>query len=136
MSTLSVEVDSKRYGKLLAEALPAVIRTEAENRRLTAELRALDRRYDRLSPEEKELADLMTVLIESFEERHYVLDGSTPHTRLRSLMREHGLRQRDLLSIFGSRGVASEIVNGKRAISKAQGKKLARLFHVPADLFL
>ena len=136
MSTLSVEVDSKRYGKLLAQTLPAVIRTEAENQRLTAELRALDRRYYRLSPEEKELADLMTVLIESFEERHYALDASTPHTRLRSLMREHGLRQRDLLSIFGSRGVASEIVNGKRAISKAQAKKLARLFHVPADLFL
>ena len=136
MSALSVDVDRKRYGKLLARTVPAVIRTEAENERLTAELRALDRRYDRLSPEEKALADLMTVLIESFEEKHYALEASTPHTRLRSLMQEHGLRQRDLLSIFGSRGVASEIVNGKRAISKAQAKKLARRFHAPAGLFL
>ena len=136
MSTLSVEVDRERYGELLARTLPAVIRTDAENQRLTAELRALDRRYDWLSPEEKELADLMTLLIESFEEKHYALDASTPHTRLRSLMQEHGLRQRDLLPIFGSRGVASEVVNGKRAISKAHGKKLARVFHVPADLFM
>ena len=51
-------------------------------------------------------------------------------------MQEHGLRQRDLLPIFGSRGVASDVVNGKRAISKAQAKKLAPRFHVPADLFL
>ena len=136
MSTLGAHVDRDHYGKLLARTLPAVIRTEAENRRLTAELRSLDRRYHRLSPEEKELADLMTVLIESYEERHYALDASTPHSRLRSLMEEHGLRQRDLSPVFGSRGVASEVVNGKRAISKAQAKSLARLFHVPADLFL
>ena len=136
MSTLGAHVDRGHYGKLLARTLPAVIRTEAENRRLTAELRALDRRYDRLTPEEKELADLMTVLIESYEERHYALDASTPHSRLYSLMEEHGMRQRDLLPVFGSRGVASEVVNGKRAISKAQAKRLARLFHVPADLFL
>ena len=51
-------------------------------------------------------------------------------------MEEHGLRQRDLLYVFGSRGIASEVVSGKRAISKAQAKKLAGIFHVPADLFL
>ena len=51
-------------------------------------------------------------------------------------MQEHGLRQRDLLDVFGSRGIASEVVSGKRAISKAQAKKLAALFHVSADLFL
>jgi HTH-type transcriptional regulator/antitoxin HigA len=50
-------------------------------------------------------------------------------------MEEHGLRQRDLLDVFGSRGIASEVVSGKRAISKSQAKKLAVLFHVPADLF-
>ena len=55
---------------------------------------------------------------------------------LRSLMEEHGLRQRDLLDVFGSRGIASEVVSGKRAVSKAQAKKLAEIFHVPADLFL
>ena len=107
-----------------------------ENRRLTAEMKALDRRFDRLTPEEKELADLMTLLIEAFEEKHYALGTSTPHSRLKSLMAEHGFRQRDLLEIFGSRGVASEVVNGKRAISKTHAKKLARVFHVPADLFL
>jgi hypothetical protein len=62
--------------------------------------------------------------------------AADPSRRLRSLMEEHGLRQRDLLDVFGSRGIASEVVSGKRAISKAPAEKLAALFHVGADLFL
>lgn len=136
MKSSVLEVDPKRYGRLLARKLPAVIRTEKENERMAAELEDLDRRHDELSPEEQEYAELLTVLVEAFEEAHYALEGSTPDSRLRSLMEEHGLRQRDLLDIFGSRGIASEVVGGKRAVSKAQAKKLAALFHVGADLFL
>ena len=131
-----LEADPKRYGRLLARKLPAVIRTEAENERLISELEQLDKRHDALSPEEREYSRLLTVLIEAFEDANYVLEGSTPDSRLRSLMEEHGLRQRDLLAVFGSRGIASEVVRGKRAISKAQAKKLAEILHVPADLFL
>lgn len=136
MKGSALEVDPKRYGRLLARKLPAVIRTEEENERLIAELEELDERHDDLSPEEREYAELLAVLIEAYEDAHYALEGSTPNSRLRSLMEAHGLRQRDLLGVFGSRGVASEVVSGKRAISKAQAKMLAARFHVPADLFL
>lgn len=98
------------------------IGTKEENKRLVAELEQLDRRTEELPPEEREGAN-------------YAPEGSTPSSRLRGLMEEHGLRQRDLLHVFSSRGIASEVVRGKRAISKAQAKKLAELFHVPADLF-
>lgn len=135
MKSSVLEVDPKRYGRLLASKLPAVIRTEEENDRLVAELEELDRRHAQLTPEEREYAELLTVLVEAFEDANYALEGSTPDSRLRSLMEEHGLRQRDLLDVFGSRGIASEVVSGKRAISKAQAKKLAEIFHVPADLF-
>lgn len=136
MNISLLEVNPMRYGRLLARKLPAVIRTEEENNRVIAELEELDKRSDKLRSEEREYCDLLTVLVEAFEQANYALGGSTPSSRLRSLMEEHGLRQRDLLEVFGSRGVASEVVNGKRAISKAQAKKLAGLFHVPADLFL
>jgi HTH-type transcriptional regulator/antitoxin HigA len=95
-----------------------------------------DKRHDELTPEEREYSELLTVLIEAFEDANYAIEGSTPDSRLRSLMEEHGRRQRDLLDVFGSRGIASKVVSGKRAISKAQAKKLAELFNVPADLFL
>jgi len=87
------EVDPKRYGLLLARKLPAVIRTEEENQRLIAEVEQLDRRYEELTPEEKEYSELLTVLIEAFEDANYALGASTPDSRLRSLMEEHGLRQ-------------------------------------------
>ena len=136
MKNSVLEVDPKCYGRLLARKLPAVIRTEEENDRLVAELERYDRRHDELTPEEREYSALLTVFIEAFEDANYPLEGSTPGSRLCSLMEEHGLRQRDLLGVFGSSGIASEVVRGKRAISKAQAKKLAGLFHVPADLFL
>ena len=110
--------------------------TSQADDRLISELEEYDRRHDELTPEEREYSELLTVLIEAFENTNYALEGSTPDSRLRSLMEEHGLRQRDLLEVFGSRGIASEVVSGKRAISKAQARKLAQLFHVPADLFL
>ena len=100
MKHLALDVDPKRYGRLLARKLPGVIRTEEENERLIAELEDLDRRHDELSPEEREYSELLTVLIEAFEEANYALEGSTPDSRLRSLMEEHGLRQRDLLERY------------------------------------
>ena len=37
---------------------------------------------------------------------------------------------------FGSKGIASEVLNGKRGISKTHARALADYFHVPADLFI
>jgi HTH-type transcriptional regulator/antitoxin HigA len=51
-------------------------------------------------------------------------------------MEERGLRQADLVGIIGSRGVVSEVVNGKRTISKSQAKSLGDFFHVEPSLFI
>jgi cell shape-determining protein MreC len=71
MKNSVLEVDPKRYGRLLASKLPAVIRTEEENQRLASELEDLDRRHDELAPEEQEYAELLTVLVEAFEEASF-----------------------------------------------------------------
>lgn len=97
-----LEVDPKQYGRLLARKLPTVIRTEAENQRASAEIEELDRRHQEHSPEEREYFELLTVLVEAFEDEHYSLSGATPDSILRGLMEEHRLRQRDLLDVFGS----------------------------------
>ncbi|RUR74856.1 type II toxin-antitoxin system HigA family antitoxin [Chlorogloeopsis fritschii PCC 9212] len=52
------------------------------------------------------------------------------------LMEVRGIKQSDLVGIIGSKGVVSEIVNGKRGISKAQAKALAEFFHVSLELFI
>jgi HTH-type transcriptional regulator / antitoxin HigA len=128
-------IDRQKYGKLLARTLPAVIETDAEYEHSLAEIEKLIDKKDR-SPEEDKLFDLLTALVESFEEKNYSIPDAPPHEVLQELMRSRGLKQRDLLSIFGSDGLASEVVNGKRNISRAHAKSLAEYFHVPVDLFI
>ena len=58
-----------------------------------------------------------------------------PREGLRHLMAKHGLRQADLAGI-ASQGTISDILSGRRGISKALAKKLAAPFHVSAVAFL
>jgi HTH-type transcriptional regulator / antitoxin HigA len=130
-------MNPQKYGRLLAKTLPQAITTEAENDRMLAIVNKLmSKGEDNLSPEEGALLDLLFALIEKFEDEHYKLNASTPHGILRELMQARGVKQSDLWPIFGSKGTASEVLNGKRAISKAQAKKLAEFFKVSADLFI
>lgn len=135
MSTTTIDLDQKTYGQLLRRTLPHVIRNEQDYDRLTKELLRLDERDD-ATPEQKELAELLTVLIDEYEERRHPVPQSTPRQVLQHLMEAHGLSQKDMWKIFGSRGITSEVFHGKRSISKAQAKRLAAFFHVSADLFI
>ena len=129
--------DPRKYGFLLAQTLPAVIETEADNERmLEAVNQLMSKGEDRLAPEEQTLLRLMVRLIEDFEAQAYALEPGPPHLTLQRLMEARGLRQKDLLPIFGSDGIASEVCNGKRGISKTHAKKLAAYFGVPLDLLI
>jgi HTH-type transcriptional regulator/antitoxin HigA len=75
-------------------------------------------------------------LVRQFEESKYPLGQAGPLEALRVLMESRDLRQRDLVSVFGSSSVVSDALNGKRSISKAHARKLAEYFHVPASLFI
>ena len=124
------------YGALLSQVRPRVIKTEAENERAIAELEALDTLGRPLTGEEETLAELLTMLIEQFEDVHYPLGNLEPVDALRELMEVRSLRQRDLIPIFGASSVVSDVLNGKRSISKAHARKLAEFFHVPVSLFI
>ena len=132
---MTVALDWESYGKLLVEALPQVIETEEENERLLVIVDKLMAKGDNLSPEEDKLFNLLITLIEKFEDEHYQLNASTPLSRLQHLMEARDLKQSDLVGILGSKGVTSEVINGKRGISKAQAKALGEFFHVSPALF-
>ena len=55
---------------------------------------------------------------------------------LQAIMADRGLKQKDLVSIFGSQGITSEVLNGKREISKAQARRLSERFRLPIDIFI
>ncbi|MFP5229050.1 MAG: type II toxin-antitoxin system HigA family antitoxin [Acidobacteriota bacterium] len=123
------------YPALLAKHPPRVIRTQAENEHFTRLLEDLDRRHATSTRAERELANLLTLLIEDFEERQYQIPRASPLEALRFLMDQHHLRQKDLLDIFGTPSVASEVLSGKRELSKQHIRALSGRFSVPVDLF-
>lgn len=135
--SVALAIDEKKYGKLLARALPSVLENEEEHARLLAETEKLIDKGDSRTPEEDRVLKLLAHLIQEFEDKRYpVGESSTPTSVLNSLMEQRSLTHKDVWRLFGSKGIASEVINGKRDISKAHAKALAEFFNVPVDLFL
>ncbi len=132
MSTLTV---SPEYSALLKRVPPKVIRTEKEKEAYTEILYDLDQRSKSLTAAEKELAQLLTLLIEDFEEKRYQLPRASPLDVLSSLMDHHGLKQKDLVDVFGTPSIVSEVLSGKRELNKDHIRRLSRRFHVSPELF-
>jgi HTH-type transcriptional regulator/antitoxin HigA len=129
--------NSLRYGELLLEVLPHPIQTEAENERaLEVVNQLMSKGEEKLMPEETALLELLVQLIERFEQQAYPIPDAPGHRVLQTLMENRGVKQADLLPIFGSRGIASEVFNGKRTISKAQAKKLGEFFGISPAVFI
>lgn len=124
------------YSAVVAKHPPKIIRTEAENEHYTAILEGLDQRFDQLSPAEKDFAELLTLLIEDFESRTYELPKAAPLEVLHFVMDQHSLKQKDLIDIFGTRSVTSEVLSGKRELSKEHIRRLSSRFSIPVELLL
>ncbi|HEU4390801.1 MAG TPA: transcriptional regulator [Blastocatellia bacterium] len=130
-------LNSKKYGQLLAQALPKAIETEKENERALQIVNGLmSKGESNLTVEEDTLLNLLVNLIEKFEAEHYHLNASTPRGILLELMEARNVQPRDLWEIFGSKGTTSEVISGKRGISKAHARALADYFDVSTELFI
>jgi HTH-type transcriptional regulator/antitoxin HigA len=129
--------DEAKYPHLLAKALPAVITNDSEYDRVAALMNKLAViPENRITPEQERLLDLLTLLIEAYDEEHYQIPDAAPHEVIKLLMQERGLRNKDLEPALGSRGVTSEVISGKRKPSKTQIKKLADFFGVTLAVFI
>lgn len=128
-------LDPTAYGKLLAAALPKPIQNDREFDRMVARLEELDFAKRKLTPEEEALREILATLIKVYDDQ-FTLPEQPPHEMVKYLMEQRGLRQADLVPVLGSRAQVSDLVNGKRGISKAQAKKLAAYFGVSVELFI
>lgn len=127
--------DQSAYRNLLAEVAPTAIDTEEEYERILNLVEQLTFKKNR-TKEEQALYKLLVILIEAYETENYPMDQSSPHEILQHIMEASGTRQADLVGIIGSSGVVSEVVNGKRSISKEQAKALGKYFKVSPSLFI
>ena len=128
-------LNAEKYGELCAEVVPKVIENDKEFDRMSEKLEELTFKKN-ATREEKELAKLLEKLVMAYDDEHYPIPPSPPHEMVKFLMEQRDLKQADLVAVLGSRAQVSDLVNGKRGISKAQVKKLAQYFGVSAELFL
>ena len=123
------------YGKLLREDLPHAIHNEKDYRRYLARAEDLLEKEKRSVAESRYL-ELLSVLIERYEQEHEPVDAPNPLEALKELMLAKGMSQANLALLLGSSGITSEILSGKRSLSKTHIKKLAEAFNVSTDLFV
>ncbi|HSB27843.1 MAG TPA: hypothetical protein VLE19_08310 [Pyrinomonadaceae bacterium] len=116
--------------------MPVVIETKEENARMLSVIEKLMQKGEQISAEEEKVLKLLVKLVQVFEEEYYAPEEAKPLEVLHHLMDARNVKQSHLWEVFGSKGIASEVLSGKQGISKTHARALADYFHVPADLFL
>ncbi|HEX8814251.1 MAG TPA: helix-turn-helix domain-containing protein [Terriglobales bacterium] len=114
---------------------PTVIGCDEQNEEYINLLWQLEHKPD-LTDEEKRFAELLTVLIHQYEEKHYQLRRASPIEIIQELMKANDLKQKDLAGVFGTESIVSEVLNGKRELNINHVRKLAERFAVSPELFL
>ena len=130
-------IDLKRYGRLLAKVLPLPrpLNSDEECDRLLAVIEPMMNKE--LTPEEDALFKLLVVLVTDYEDRTVHIPASPPDQLLRHILKNSGMKQVELAKLWGtSKGYTSNVVNGKRPISKAQARILAERFKISMEAFL
>lgn len=84
----------------------------------------------------QEEIELLTLLIEKWDEEHNSFELADPIQLLHSLMAEHQLKNKDLVAILGvSKGLVSDILNYKKGLSKEIIRSLAKYFSLSQEAF-
>jgi HTH-type transcriptional regulator/antitoxin HigA len=135
---MALTFNREQYTDLLIKYQPKVIETEAEYQQALAVVEHFVFKKER-SLEELALYDLALILVKDYESKICPMDDwrtQSPTEMLQYLLESSGKKQSDLVGTIGSSGIVSEVVNGKRSISKSQAKKLGEIFRVSPSLFI
>jgi HTH-type transcriptional regulator/antitoxin HigA len=129
-------IGTLNYQELLLAFVPRPIVTEAEYEATVAEMNALIDKGD-LTPDEQEFLTLLGTLVMVYEDEH--LPDKAFELRgielIKGLMELHNLKQKDLIAIFKTKSIASEVLSGKRPLTVTHINHLAAFFHLPHELF-
>ena len=121
--------------EMIAHGAPRVIHNDAE---LEAYSDALFQLTALESPSsfEVEAIELLTLLVERYEQEHYSIPNTDPISMVRFLIEQQGLTQRDLIPQFGTESAVSMFLAGQRKLTIEQVRRLSARFNLPADVFI
>jgi HTH-type transcriptional regulator/antitoxin HigA len=86
--------------------------------------------------ESKDEIELLTLLVEKWDNEHNTFKDSDPIELLKALMEDHNLKARDLVDILNlSKGTISKILNYQKGLSKDTIRKLSDYFRLSQEAF-
>ena len=121
--------------EMIAQGAPRVIHNDAELEVYTEALFRLTA-LESPSNSERDAIELLTLLVERYEQEHYSIPHADPVSILRFLMEQQNLKQRDLIPQFGSDSAVSMFLSGHRNLTVEQVRRLSARFKLPADVFI
>ncbi|MDS1346540.1 helix-turn-helix domain-containing protein [Planktothrix agardhii] len=125
---------SNDYIELLTIFPPRPITSEEE---LELTQNMIDKLLDqgKLSQDEKDYLNVLGALVYEYEQQQEPIPDIYGVELLKSLIEDNGLRQKDLVSIFKTESIVSDILNGKRELTKRHIEELAEFFHISPAVF-
>jgi HTH-type transcriptional regulator/antitoxin HigA len=88
-----------------------------------------------LTSEEVDFLDLLGTLVYEYEEKHVHIPSLHGIELLKALIEESNLRQKDLVPVFKTESIVSEVLSGQRKLTVEHIQKLAEFFHIPPGAF-
>lgn len=79
---------------------------------------------------------VLGMIVSTYEDIHYPIEAPDPVETIKYVMEENGLKQKDMIPYFGSKGLVSEFLSGKRTLSIATIKALHKAFRLPYELLI
>jgi HTH-type transcriptional regulator/antitoxin HigA len=125
---------TEKYLELIHQFPPRPIHNDEE---LEAVQKIVNRLLDKrnLTIEESEYLDLLGTIIYEYEETLEPIPDIYGVELLKFLLEEHNLRQKDLVPIFKTESIVSEILNGKRELTVRHIQELAEFFKISPEMF-
>jgi HTH-type transcriptional regulator/antitoxin HigA len=120
--------------EMIRQGAPRLIHNDEELADYTQALFELTAKPDP-TPEEEEAIELMTLLVECYEQEHYLVPEAEPADVLRFLLEQNGLSQRDIAAELGSESTVSLVLSGKRQLNRDHIARLSRRFNVSPAVF-
>jgi HTH-type transcriptional regulator/antitoxin HigA len=121
--------------EMIKQGAPHVIHNDEELETYSAALFRLTA-LERPSSSQVEAIELLTLLVERYEQEHYSIPASDPVSVVRFLIEQNDLAQRDLIPQFGSESAVSMFLSGDRNLTIEQVRRLSARFKLPADVFI
>ena len=110
------------------------IKSERDHRRA---LKEVERLMDaRPNTADGDRLDVLTTLVEAWEQKHHAIDAPDPVEAIRFAMEQRGVTRRDLEPLIGSRARVAEVLNYKRPLTLPMIRRLHSRLGIPAETLI